>query len=69
MVVEHIYNEDGVLLYLNLLAQRAMESLLIIYVCEKCDHEHYFEFGEPRKEHCPFCEVCGATLKGAVSEW
>ena len=46
-----------------------MRDVLIMYVCEKCGEEHYFEADSlpDGKEHCEFCEFCFGALTTASS--
>jgi len=41
-----------------------MSDYLILYVCEDCEKEHYFETDSlpGGAEHCEYCEECSGKL-------
>ncbi len=41
-----------------------MNELLILYICNDCEKEHYFEIDSlpGGKEYCNYCEYCSGLL-------
>lgn len=41
-----------------------MSDYLILYYCEECGEEHYFDADSlpGGEEHCPYCEYCPGLL-------